>query len=315
MKIAIQLYGHLRTFQITAPYLMKYFVNGNRDIADVKVFIHTWNELDAVQQPPHYKKNAKFMGRRLSDSDIEMIYQLYRPVACTIESQQVITEEDKEYISEEGEGDLELATGLKNAFYSFKSVNKLRNSYETEQGIKFDYVITTRPDILFFRGIDFSTIINKTCGWQFYENIHDVIFSPYVVGYNDVVSQNRYVSGLDLFMLGDSETMNKFIRYEYDLHEMFPMWTEKVLLYIMCKENIRHQFIIFEKDRCWTICRLNEKMKKKNDSLFSKFITIWYKIQIPLFLKSELYCRNTCLNVTTYKDKESLSVYINKMLS
>lgn len=45
--IAIQLFGHLRTYEKLAPYFIKNVVNENAlDGYKIDIFIHTWDELD-----------------------------------------------------------------------------------------------------------------------------------------------------------------------------------------------------------------------------------------------------------------------------
>ena len=314
MKIAIQLYGHLRTFLITAPYLMQNIVNANADVADCDIFIHTWDELDAKQQMPHYKKAALYMGANLTNDMKYRMLEEYNPVAYKIEHQNESDDHDLQDI-EFVNGNISMATSFKNGFYSFKSVNQLRREYEIKNGFIYDYVITTRPDILFFRPFSLRKILAAEGNWSYFtKRMDEFIFSPYIVGYSDVIAQDRYVPGLDLFCFASSNVMNIFLDYEYDIKTMYPMWIEQTILFIANKEDVQHQFLGYEKDRCWTICRLNPKMKKKNDTVFSKIVNEIYRIQIPLFIHSELFCRNTCLNVTTYKDKAHLNNYIKRML-
>ena len=147
-KIAVQLFGHLRTYERCAPALQENLLE--RYGADV--FIHTWDTVD--HSSPTWHGQNDLDGSRSVDSSITAnITKLYSPKAMSIESQNLFTEPGSFGTHSEIKISLE---GMKYMLYSQQKVNKLRQEYAAANGVSYDYVLVTRPDILLLSKIDFS---------------------------------------------------------------------------------------------------------------------------------------------------------------
>lgn len=129
-KIAIQLYGHLRTFEQTAQTLYMYIIDANPDI-EFDIFIYTWDEIDSVQQMPHYEKRESFAGKSLTEEQLNKIQELYHPKKISIEHQIELTPKQKAIVTSSNY-DIKLATVFRNISHTFCSVNFLRQEYEKQ---------------------------------------------------------------------------------------------------------------------------------------------------------------------------------------
>lgn len=141
-KVAVLLYGHLRTYKHCAPSLM----NNICLPLDADVFLHSWRELDsntAAWYPEEWKVTAE-------DGDFNAsIEDAYQPISYQID--EPINHDglkDKFLHDSDGKGRINLL-GLYSCLTSLNRTMMLMNEAEQVRGYKYDTVIVTRPDILF----------------------------------------------------------------------------------------------------------------------------------------------------------------------
>jgi len=146
-RLAIQLFGHMRTFAVTFPYFYKNLLQiCEEDAYIIDIFIHTWNQLDHNTANHRGCENQTIQS--LDSAIEEKIKQLYRPKAILIEPQQAI---DEYLITEKiGHGKMSIK-GCYNVSYSVYKGSELRRKYAAEHHIEYDWVIVTRPDALFLK--------------------------------------------------------------------------------------------------------------------------------------------------------------------
>jgi hypothetical protein len=73
-RIAIQLFGHLRSFQRTCRSLEKYVILPNKkNGCQVDIFIHTWDELEHTDTRLHYVTDKRNRGKPLTDAHREFV--------------------------------------------------------------------------------------------------------------------------------------------------------------------------------------------------------------------------------------------------
>ena len=126
-RIAVQLFGHLRTFRETFESYLKYIIEPNINAGyEIDVFMHIWDLLEFAGHTYH-NQNSEISGCKLSDDDLQFIKENYKPNVLAIEEQ----------------------TDGKAIQYTMTAVNNLRISYSMQNNINYDWVIMTRPDILF----------------------------------------------------------------------------------------------------------------------------------------------------------------------
>ena len=126
-RLAIHFFGHLRTFKETYnSFFEKVFIPNQEDGFLIDIFMHTWDEYDAVV-PTYHMENLSIRGVKVSKEDIEFAKQVYHPKKFLIETMNV----------EHGKN------------LSLAAVNKLREEYAEEKKIKYDFFFYCRPDVLF----------------------------------------------------------------------------------------------------------------------------------------------------------------------
>ena len=149
-RIAIQLFGHMRTFEKCAPYFFRNVVQSN--VADgytVDIFIHTWDESD--HNTISWRNGGK--AAVVSDVQLQKIINVYHPVDIKITPQVDVPE----CIINEKLGNKRSIRGPVNMSFSLLQSSLLRKKSKR----KYDWVIVTRPDILFlsqFRIDDFLRV-------------------------------------------------------------------------------------------------------------------------------------------------------------
>ncbi len=128
-RLAIHLFGHLRTYEMTYQSFQDYIINPNaEDGWKIDIFIHTWDVLSSSVGSWHRGK-YEFNERKITNMDIEKLHQIYHPKKISIET-------------------LEEDYGLD---ITVRRVNELRKEYERQNNINYDYMLFTRPDIIFFK--------------------------------------------------------------------------------------------------------------------------------------------------------------------
>ena len=205
-KIAVQFFGHLRTFRDTFPYFAKNIVEVNRKNGyDVDVFIHTWNELDHSSVTYRNHEGKPLTDKKLQESDIEFVKTMYQPKAMLIEPQ--LAYEDVVFI--EKLGSPRSKRSCYNNSYTIYKVNELRNRYEKEYNTVYDWVITTRLDILFMSPFDITQIFQLYTTYNFQPPSSGIFYAsaPYTRG--NVIDDPQFVAATDLIYLATPQNMDK----------------------------------------------------------------------------------------------------------
>lgn len=253
LKIAVQLSGHLRTYQVCAPYLKKHLL----DLYDCDLFIHTWSQTEHTSQS-WYDDGVRAAPTSVDDRTRKSINEIYSPKKIKIETQNFISEpghfgtSDKIRISYQG---------LKYMLYGQNQVNRLRLEYEHETGVKYDYVVMTRPDIMPFEDLVFS---NYEQEFRYYpkSSIHLIHNSEiHLVGKKFF----NYPLAADVLYFSKPEIVNQitshFEQYKYyfkDINSIFPKGVENPELAIF--ESLHQKGIIPRAYRfCFAIKRKNNR--------------------------------------------------------
>ena len=148
MKIAVQLYGHLRTYKSCFSALKRHLL----DKYDCDIFMHTWDTVDH-NTPTWHEYCSQNAMKKIEEKEI---IPLYHPKLLKIENQPLkdlgVLIANKNQIS---------IFGIQSMFYSMKSVNGLRQKYEKDKNIQYDFVIFIRPDILLLEDFDIESFIKN----------------------------------------------------------------------------------------------------------------------------------------------------------
>ncbi|WP_236862245.1 hypothetical protein [Campylobacter vicugnae] len=138
-RLAIQFFGHTRTYEKTYESFFKNIVESNvKDGWQIDIFIHTWDMSSSSDRSWHNGQDL-FDIHLLSQDDIENIRKTYNPKKILVEH---------------------LQEGAHGGGESKKRGNRLRESYEKENSVKYDYILYTRMDILFASPLNIQRYID-----------------------------------------------------------------------------------------------------------------------------------------------------------
>lgn len=199
-RIAIQLFGHLRTFEYTFKSFNKYLLNENmQDGYQIDIFIHTWDELDHSTINYRNLEGCALTDKLLTSESILLVNKLYSPKKILIESQ--IDCLDEIWI-EKLVNFLVLKRCLNNS-YTIYMVNKLSNKYKLENCVHYVWVIVTRSDILFKSPFSINNIIS--CYSEFGLEIpkHVVYHAVNPFGRGDLIEDPQFLAGSNLIFLAN----------------------------------------------------------------------------------------------------------------
>ena len=200
-KIAIILYGHLRTFSRCAPSLRKHI----RNPLKADLFLHTWNEFDSTT-PAWYSENWKVHNDNTNIS--ACVEKAYNPTGFQIDTPITREEIKNEFLYDQNNKPRISLMGLYSGMTSLKRAVELLSKYEKKEKIKYKYIIVTRPDIYF--GLSTTLFFEK--------NITSLDKS--IIGCNALSVDNFKIgdclinrkTGFDTAFWGSKEAIIKFSR-------------------------------------------------------------------------------------------------------
>lgn len=175
-KVAVILYGHLRTFSRCAPALLKHI----RTPLNADLFLHTWSELDSTT-PTWYPENWK-INKDISNIK-DCVEKTYSPTCFQIDTPIVREEIKNEFLYDHNKKPRISLMGLYSAMTSLKRAMELLNQFEKKEKVKYEYIIVTRPDIYF------------ECSTTLFFNKNIQIFDEGIIGCNAL--------SVDQFKIGD----------------------------------------------------------------------------------------------------------------
>ena len=218
MKIALCLSGQPRFVRHTLPLIKKNLIDPN----DMDVFIHTWfDSKDMNIKKSHINRK----GEQKYDVDtIEYIKDTLNPKGITVEKHKHFANPyitlPNSYItcykninSDISMNDDDFCSYLKSQsismFYSIYQSNNIKDTYATENGIIYDYVVRLR----------FDAVIN------FKLDIKLLNIPKYTIVYHELGQKDNLIS--DWINIGDNQVMNlyssTYLYLEYlNCYEKYP---------------------------------------------------------------------------------------------
>lgn len=196
-RIAIQFYGYLRSYAECKDRFFKHLVEPIKSAGyEVDIFMHSWDYIEGRVTSWHHEKTALDLAEPPKTPPKEDLIALYDLKAIAI-TPQVESKDDEKFIAIRWSCKYRYKS-LANAYYSLHSVNKLRLEYEKQNGVEYDFVIVTRPDLWF--GKDFSLgFLGDGSMWG--RNFRNKLFGYYAV-------MEGEQAGLDLFYMAHTSIIN-----------------------------------------------------------------------------------------------------------
>ncbi len=148
-RLAICFFGHLRTYKKTHQNFFKNIVEPNlKDGWEIDIFMHTWDifqEKGNSRHTPHMEKlYPTILDRKVDEKEIGAIIDTYGLKEIQVEN----------------------GTGMYN---SIRQVSKIYQKYQKMHSKKYNFILYTRPDIMFFSPLRLEDFVGFYC--NFHENI------------------------------------------------------------------------------------------------------------------------------------------------
>ena len=128
MKIAVQFFGHLRTYEKCADSVRKHLLS----LYDCDVFMHTWSETEHKTKTWH---NHTAKSLVVDAERIEKLKALYNLKDIIVEKQEP-AEDDTLIPCQHNQGKSQISkAGIGFMLYSKHKVNELRKKYQKEHNV------------------------------------------------------------------------------------------------------------------------------------------------------------------------------------
>ena len=253
MKIAIQFFGHLRTYEKCIKSVKKHLLSKY----DCDVFMHTWSETEHKTKTWHNHNSKSFA---VDEKRIESLKTLYNLKDITVEKQNEV-KEDILIPCQHNQGKSQISkAGMKFMLYSKQKVNELRIKYQKAHNIKYDYVLVIRPDIKLKKDFILNFVDDEIKTQQ---SNNTRYCACNISNSNDFPIIGNIAS--DIVYFGKPETINKTIdilnKIDFEKHQN-DMWNPETLFnQELEKAGISSHFINYQYKQDWEILRRPDKRK------------------------------------------------------
>ncbi len=251
LKIAVEVSGHLRTFEYCGALLKENLLNHY----DCDVFIHTWDKTEHQQLSWHGKKGMH------GGADINLVTEGIKiKVQNIYKPKKIIYDNEKElkkisgFLAHPNKQANFLGFSLQavwNTLYTEVKAHQLMKQYAKENNIEYDFVIRTRFDIGLLQKFDIKPYLpffnlDKNSGVFFPLNIKSH-------GIENDFSDNKHLAILhpyafDVFYLTTPQAMDKIMNILDDFDTLFkkmPELLSPVLKFNVWTRNIEVIFLLY----------------------------------------------------------------------
>ena len=232
MKIAVIIYGHMRSFEFCFPNLHKFLLKPlNPD-----VFIHTWS-LNESSTPSWHKSHRK----NIHKINFESIISRYNPTSFIIENQPSIESSFNKVV------DGVNFFGFNCMYHSLSKANSLKQTEEVKRGCKYDIVVKIRPDIL----------INKPIPFNFKTFVSDN--DVYIAGNKKNGAEDSIYgyAAVDILNISSSTSMDIICNLSYYVYEFFNSANAKQNGFsnFILKQKLKPIMLEYAYNKDWQIIR------------------------------------------------------------
>lgn len=207
MKIAVLLFGHLRTFEQCYKGLQDNLLS----LYDCDVFMHTWDETDHNTKSWH---NREIDPQKVTAETEKKINLYYSPKDYQIEHQAEYSKaQDVTYLSEPH--NIVSTASAYFMFYTLNKANQLRKKYEKYHNIKYDVIFATRPDVVLYTPLRIEEILYQAEVSNF--DLNRVRFVSYSHTTNDHPQKLLINRVNDIIFFSKPIVMDKYINGHLNL--------------------------------------------------------------------------------------------------
>lgn len=314
MKVALQFFGHLRTYDKCYPALKENII----DLYKPDIFIHTWDQREHNSRS-WYKDSVRAEPTKVDDEVLRRLERLYQPKKIKVDKQQRFYDDQSIYGTHQT---IKITlNGIKNMLLSQHESNNLRVEYEKECDVSYDVVIVIRPDVSPLEPLNLCTFkhqmnFNARTSFHMVHNSINLVFDRWIVNYPLV---------FDVFYLGKPDVINditsaykSFERYFIDYTNYLPEGVENPEQALA--EYIRSCSIAIKLYRfSFAIRRVNSKddiVWIPEEISVQESFDSHYKQHFKLRIKAKI--RNACvilLNRSPFFIKLSFNKFVNRLVT
>lgn len=205
MRVAIQLFGHLRSYEQAWSYLKAHII----DKYDCNIFIHTWSEEEHSDPSWHKNPNSELPKKITNEAKLREIYD---PAGLEVENNSLI-----EYTGYFNANDNISLRGMKAMSHSQSRVNRLRQEYAQRNNIEYDLVVVLRPDVMPLANLDLAQHLDE---FSYCPN-STIHFSSGAHQHNQAHKKVMTPLASDLFYIAKPETLDRFFELKDNNFERF----------------------------------------------------------------------------------------------
>lgn len=231
MRVAFQIFGHLRTFARCAPSLRQHLIDRH---PGSDVFLHTWDRLDSETVSHHAPVCAPLP---VDEAIVAALHEAYQPKRLLVERQEPREMGELSFTN----GKRIAISGIAYMFYSMQQANRLREAYAADTGTKYDLAVAVRPDIELFRPLDLQHYVSYSQPPQVpTDETHQIrwaAFGPMPPVLNDF----RGLPATDILFFARPDTMTRILALaddypQYDMHQVVGAIRPRHLLNTYCDD-------------------------------------------------------------------------------
>jgi len=287
-KIAILMYGHLRTYKKTHHSFFKNVIDVNENI-DFDIFISTWNRVDVS-------------SGELKEMELFELSEIYKP-----KNIDVVSTDAENYLSHlEGVGQIKNDM-LVNTNFHILNCQEMIYSYEVQHGFKYDYILLTRPDIYFNQNLDLTDLLSSRVRGHIETKNDKSLFYPYIIcdHYGQIMDNEKYICGVDLLCIYSRDIAGKMRGWDIKSKEYEDLLPEFAITKAFSGYEVSKKIIGYEKDRSFYIQRSGYSL------LYSVLleplrlvISIVFYLLLPAFILSGKFRQKIFLNIHLLSPKK-----------
>lgn len=229
MKVAVQFFGHLRTYADCWESINKFILKKY----DCDVFMHTWDTLDSHTKTWHnFRVDEEEKSVMELEEELKWIYSLK---SLKIEKQQLVDEGNLVCQGKEIS-----IFGLHAMLYSMREVNKMREAYQREKNVKYDYVLVVRPDVKLLSNFNFLDYANPQNTVP--EILNNSIYLAGFYKFKYLLNDFRFIGASDVLFFGIPLVVSKLYDHVDDIfNQIKKIETSRYgpeYSFIYCMENL-----------------------------------------------------------------------------
>ena len=204
LKIAVCMFGHLRTYERCSIFLNKNLLSKY----DCDIFMHTWSTVDHSTQTWH--NNKPVMGM----TDKNQINKKYKNIKNIRIEEQIQKNMGTLLINTNEKKELKTSIfGLSSMLESMRKSLHLCKEHSIEKNINYDFILMVRPDILIRKKLEIESIIMNQSTEEVDRSIYALMFTT-----GEITNKNfKNICGNDLLFFGKTHSIFEIIESNIEM--------------------------------------------------------------------------------------------------